>query len=177
MTVDVIAFPRKRAIGGTPTAMGLSDHEFQSICRLCRPLPAGWLIERIDDPLDGLTAMLLRMSSDESIYDYGFVISREEEYLHLERLEGDDIIPLGIFCSVPMMVRFLRNDLRKPAPRAFHSAERAPAGQARLPSFLVWCAPNYAPDGPVKSTADRLAKRVLDASDEFRWEDGRHLLR
>ncbi|MGH7750155.1 MAG: hypothetical protein ACREQ5_36115, partial [Candidatus Dormibacteria bacterium] len=159
MTGHVIAFPQKRAIGRLPTEAGLSDEEFQAICRLGRQLPAGWLIERIEDPLDGLTAMLLKVDGDEPVYDEGFIVSREGEYLHLERLEGDDISPLGIFCSVPMVLRFLRNGLQNPALRAFHSTGEADADtdQAQRPSFLIWCAPNNPPEDTVKLATDRLA--------------------
>jgi hypothetical protein len=144
MTGHVIAFPQKRAIVKLPAEAGLSDQEFQAICRLCRQLPAGWLIERIEDPLDGLTAMLLKVSGDDSVYDEGFVISREGEYLYLEHLDGDDITPLGIFCSVLMVLRFLRNSLQKLPLRAFRSTGRADADpdEGQLPSFLIWCMPN-----------------------------------
>jgi len=150
MTGHVIAFPQKRTIGKLPAEAGLSDEEFQAVCRFCRQLPAGWLIERIEDPLDGLTAMLLEVSGDDSVYDEGFVISREGEYLYLEHLDGDDITPLGIFCSVLMVLRFLRNGLLKPPPRAFRSTRRAgaDADEVQLPSFLIWCMPNSTPVDP-----------------------------
>jgi hypothetical protein len=154
MTGHVIAFPQKRTIGKLPAEAGLSDEEFQAVCRLCRQLPAGWLIERIEDPLDGLTAMLLKVSGDDSVHDEGFVISREGEYLYLEHLDGDDITPLGIFCSVLMVLRFLRNGLQKPALRAFGSTGKADADpdEGQLPSFLIWCMPNSAPGYTVKAT-------------------------
>jgi hypothetical protein len=141
MTGHVIAFPQKHSTSRTPVGLGLSESEFQAICRLCCQLPSGWLIERIEDPLDGVRAMLLKVSREESICDYGFVISREEEYLHLERLDGDDVALLGIFCSVPMALRFLRNSLQKPSPRALDVTEKADTGQVCPLSFLVWCAP------------------------------------
>lgn len=152
MTGQVIAFP-KRSIGRTPTEIGLSDQDFQAVCRLARRLPFGWLIERIEDPLGGVTAMLLKMSSDDSIHDYGFVIRREEEYLNLERFEGDAIIPLGIFLSVPMVLRFLRNIWTKEesALPVLHSTEGDVdiAGYHWTPSVLVWSGPNSATESLV----------------------------
>lgn len=141
MTGHVIAFPQKHYPSRVPVNRGLSENEFQAICRLCCQLPSGWLIERIEDPLDGIMAMLLKVSREESVCDYGFVISREEEYLHVERLDDDDVALLGIFCSVPMAVRFLRNSLRKPSARALDVTEKADTGPACPLSFLVWCAP------------------------------------
>jgi hypothetical protein len=141
MTGHVIAFPQKHHTSKPPVVRGLSENEFQSICRLCCQLPSGWLIERIEDPLDGVTAMLLKVSREESVCDYGFVISREEEYLHLERLDDDEVTLLGIFCSVTMALRFLRNSLRKPSSRTLGLTEKAAPSQAYPPSFLVWCAP------------------------------------
>lgn len=164
MTGHVIAFPLKRTIDRLPMEAGLSDHEFQAICRLCRQLPIGWLIERIEDPLDGLMAMLLKINCDEASYDEGFVISREGEYLNLDRLEGDDIIPLGIFCSVPMVLRFLRNGLQKPVSLVSCPTEKAntDTDQAQVPSYLIWCPPNSVPENTVNLAIDRGRALAVD---------------
>jgi hypothetical protein len=64
MTGHVIAFPQKHSTSRTPVGLGLSENEFQAICRLCCQLSSGWLIERIEDPLDGVRAMLLKVSRE-----------------------------------------------------------------------------------------------------------------